>query len=1193
MPPQPLTFATLPDEIRGYRLDGLLGAGAMGAVYRAIAPGGRRGLESDTRVALKILDPRFAPDADIVRRFKREAGIGLDAIHPGIARVHEIGSLRVGGERRLHYIVQELLRGGSLQARIEAEGPQPEPVIRELARQVAEALAFVHGRQIVHRDLKPANLFLDERGQVKIVDFGLARVLNDSGGDAASRDPSASGVRMRAKGDDDDGVASGITSAGRFLGTVAYASPEQLSGAVATPRSDLFSLGLILHEMATGSHPFAREREQGYDAYALSVQSRDPLPLTELRPELSVFLERVVQLLLERDPAHRFESARAVADALAAGERSAFWRAAIAADGPYVSIGRRRLGVRRATRQVARSHESALLVDEARAAFAGRLRKVVVEGEAGCGKTRLVDALAEWLERGGPKAFFLVLRCRAPRESIAPLAPFVDLLSDAFALDECADAEARRARAEARAREFLPDDPAAADAIVELVAPGRGAGKGRRAALPAVRAALVALLRAVERQAPLLLVGDALEAADLDSLRVLDTLAADESAAHRLLLVATLRGDAPLSRGAQPIVASLRRGATHFALGPLDEPAFEPIARDLALDQDDLPKVARRLHDLAVGVPGIALDLHEWLAARGELAALHGRRVAITALPPSFDARFAERLAPLADDERTVVEAAAVLGTDIRLNTLREILGLAAAQFDLVVAHLEGERRLLARKAGVLRFRDPLLRRWLVARTPREKRRDIHRLAARRYDREASAAAAPPRAALKAAIHADLAGERELLARHLRAAVRLLEFEGMLERAERLVNSAVDAARVAPVEPRLLAAALVLRGQLAHSRGRREDEHATLTEAVRLGTELDDPAILAQAYHGLGRLASRTGRFVAAENALRKAEQAAQRVPRGLGGERAFILLDLSEALLWSGDEERCAQALEQAELAIDAGATPGSIARYFKERGNLLLELERFDEAADAYRQGRELVRGSGQRALHRALLIGHARLLRELADWEKARRAAEMARKSAASDLDRRHLAQAWFVIGDVAARSGDPDGALVPYVAALRLARRIQDDYLVVSTLSALSFLYRWKRFKSHSLRRAVRCARRSIALARHLDVGRLEARGLAALALCYRDMGKLGWARAIAEKAVREAKDAGIRRRRAAEIWYVHARILADLGKRDEARASRDEARQRLERRLLGVASPATRARMLERDPLLREIEATQA
>ena len=115
MPTEATPFTAVPDEIRGYRIRALLGAGAMGAVYRAVASGGRRGLESGTEVALKILDPRYAPDANIVRRFKREAGVGLGAVHQGIARVHEIGSLRTrdpksgreggGRERRLHYIV--------------------------------------------------------------------------------------------------------------------------------------------------------------------------------------------------------------------------------------------------------------------------------------------------------------------------------------------------------------------------------------------------------------------------------------------------------------------------------------------------------------------------------------------------------------------------------------------------------------------------------------------------------------------------------------------------------------------------------------------------------------------------------------------------------------------------------------------------------------------------------------------------------------------------------------------------------------------------------------------------------------------------------------------------------------------------------------------------------------------------------
>ncbi len=152
--PSPATrFLALPEELRGYRMRGLLGAGAMGAVYRATVIGGRRGLRSGDEVALKVLDPSFAPDAQIVRRFKREAGVGLGAGHPGIARVYEIGSLRLGEDRRVHYIVQELLTGGSLQSRLELEGPQPEPVVREVGRQVAETLAFVHGRNIVHRDL--------------------------------------------------------------------------------------------------------------------------------------------------------------------------------------------------------------------------------------------------------------------------------------------------------------------------------------------------------------------------------------------------------------------------------------------------------------------------------------------------------------------------------------------------------------------------------------------------------------------------------------------------------------------------------------------------------------------------------------------------------------------------------------------------------------------------------------------------------------------------------------------------------------------------------------------------------------------------------------------------------------------------------------------------------------------------------
>ena len=1178
----------LPEEIRGYRLRELIGAGAMGAVYRASATRDRRGLESGDAVALKLLDPRFTPDLGVVRRFRREAGIGLGATHPGLARVYEIASARFedrfGQKRRIHYLVQELLRGGSLQSRLELEGPQPEPVLREVGRQVAETLAFVHSRGIVHRDLKPANLFLDERGLVKIVDFGLARLVTDPGNEAAT-------VAAKAAVNGPEAAellspSTGATSSGRFLGTVAYAAPEQLLGAPATPQSDLFALGMILHEMATGVHPFAREREDGYEAYEHALQSRDAPRLTQVRSDLSYFLERVVERLLARDAAARFQSAAEVAAAFALGERSAFWREATAARSVVVSSVRQRLAVRRATRLVARNNELANLLDEARAAISGRPRRVFLSGESGVGKTRLVDELAAWLERGGPRAFFFVARPRG-RDAELPLATIGELLRDALAIDMSAEPDDRRARVRTGLRHYFPEPGERDERLAAFLA--EGAPKAARLLAP-LRAALVELLRAISREAPLLLVVDEIERADAETMKLLEALAADPDS-RRLLLLATFDPDVVLQRGAAVPLQELLRGATRFSLVSLDRVAAATMARDLAFEAPTFERSVDRLFELSAGNPGSAIELALWLGERSELPLLAEKKTALPTLPPALAARFGAAIERVEPDERALLEAAALLGLDVRAATLRTILGQDAAQFDATVSRLV-ERRIFVRAGSELLFREPLLRRHLLSATARARRRELHRLAAIHYQRELAAPHPPPRTAVKAAFHADLGGDRAILGATLRNAVRMLEVEGSLERAFRLVTAAEKAAREEPLDARLLAQALVLRGTLAHRLGRRDDERTIWTEAAQLAAQSNDPVLEAQAYHGLGRLASRTAAFQAAETHLRAADAAASRAPRGSGLERSLILLDLAEALLWSGDEERAALELARAEAVIDAGAAVSSIGRYFKERGNLLLELERFDEAGDAFSQGRSIVRGPALRPLHRVMVLGTARLLREIGDYDRARRACELARKSAASDLDVRQLAQARYVLGEVESRSGNPDAAFKPYVDALKLARRVDDDYLVASAYGSLSFLYRWKRFSHFSLEKAVECARRAIAQAHRLASGRLEVRGLTALALSYRDLKKMPWALAIARKAVREAMNTGIRRRRAAEIYWVHGLILGEMGDVAGAKASLEEARRRIARRLEGVASPAVRARMVEVDPLLREIEATR-
>jgi tetratricopeptide (TPR) repeat protein len=1178
--PSPATPSLkLPDQIRGYRILSLLGAGAMGAVWRATVVGGRRGLTDGEEVALKVLDPSFAPDPQIVRRFKREAGVGLGAAHPGIARVHEIGSLRLDGDRRVHYIVQELLHGGSLQSRLELEGPQPEPVVREVGRQVAETLAFVHGRHIVHRDLKPANLFLDERGLVKLVDFGLARLISaeESAGEA---DVPASAARSAPS------PSTGATSAGRFLGTVAYAAPEQLSGAPATPQSDLFALGVVLYEMAAGHHPFVRERDQGYDAYVAAVQGRDPAPLTELRPELSWFLDRLVQALLEREPAARVADAAAVAAAFAGSEGSDFWRVATAPVSQRVAVARRRLEVRRATRLLGRSHELQLLVDEARAAFAGGLRRVVLEGGAGVGKTRLVDALAERLERNGPSGWFLVARGRDPG---LPLEPLRDLLHDACGLAEASAGGvfALVERVDRQFGELLPDSPEARDQLRGFLL--GGAPRGSRP-LAALRQALVELFLAIARQAPLVLVVDAGERVDPETLRTIQALV-DAPGARALLIVLTVDQEAAAPRGHAALLAALQRGATRFSLVDLEVGEFLTLARDLGFEGATCEAAAARLHELSLGNPGSAIELACWLRSRDRLPQLAARRTPIRSLPPTLIERFSRRLAALPPAERELLDAIALLCADVRELALRELLELPAGGFETGAAALAAAG-IVRRDAGAISFREPLLQRHVVLQLDTTRRRALHQKSARHWLRRHESAAPPPRAILRAAIHAELAEDRTLLARALRPATRLLDLGGEIERGYDLVTSAEALARREPTDVALLAQALVLRGPLAHRLGRREDERATWTEAARLSTQLDDAGVRSHAFHGLGRLASRTGKFLAAESHLRSAEIASKAAPRGEGAERALILLDLAEAHLWSGDEERAATVLDEAAAVIDAGAPIASIGRYWKERGNLLLELERFDEAGQAFAQGRAIVRGPALRPLHRALVLGAARLARERCEWDKARRACDLARKSAESDLDRRHLAQALFLRGDVEARAGDPTAAFRPFVRAYRFAVLLDDGYLAVSALGSLALLYRWRRFPGRSIEKAIRCARKAIAKAHGLAVGRLEARGLAALALCYRDMKKLPWALAIARKAVRQASAANVERRRAAEIHWVHGLIASESGESAAAAESIEEARRRVERRLAGVASAATRTRMAQEDPLLREVLAVR-
>jgi serine/threonine protein kinase/tetratricopeptide (TPR) repeat protein len=268
-------------SISHYRILDKIGAGGMGEVYRA----------TDTKlgreVALKVLPNDVANDPERLARFQREARAVAALNHPNVVTLYSVEEC----DGR-HFLTMELIEGQSLDRIIPANG-LPVGQIVEIANALAEALAVAHEKGILHRDLKPANVMVTKEGRVKVLDFGLAK---DVGAETSN---------------DATLTSAGRTQAGMVMGTPAYMSPEQLLGRTLDVRTDIFSLGVVLHELATGRRPF-----EGTSSPELvsSILRDTPLPVTDARPDLPADMARVIRRCLEKDPRYRMQTARDVSN---------------------------------------------------------------------------------------------------------------------------------------------------------------------------------------------------------------------------------------------------------------------------------------------------------------------------------------------------------------------------------------------------------------------------------------------------------------------------------------------------------------------------------------------------------------------------------------------------------------------------------------------------------------------------------------------------------------------------------------------------------------------------------------------------------------------------------------------------------------------------------------------------------------
>lgn len=871
------------DRLGPFRIERELGSGGMGKVYAGIVVEPTAGLASGDAVALKVVHPHLLENPDFHARFLREAELGASIAHPNVVRTLGCDEEGDGPDRRC-YLVMEFVEGQTL-ADLQAELDRvPEDLCRHVAREICAGLAAVHDAGIVHRDLKPENVLITPEQTIKVMDLGVARLMDE---------------RMR------------LSRTGAFVGSVEYAAPEQFGGE-ADARTDLYALGLLLYELAAGEHP---HRGGGFTRVLQRVIHEEPRRLGQVNPQLSAFFEELVHKLLAKDADERFQTAREVAAVLEAGEDSPWWSA---------RASRLRAATRRPLRRIRIPRESALHgrgaeLARLREAFDGVLggdgRVILVEGEAGIGKSRLIDEFVAALHSEGRDLDFL-------HGSFPP--------SGAGAAGGAFSTAFRAQLGDDDLTEYLPDTPGLAPALAAALR-GDVPPDGIAPLSPeALATCLVQATRAIAARRPIVLLIDDLHFAPHDAHDLFLSLATAVPG-HPVLLIGTARPGL-----ADEWIAKLAR-LEHARRIPLQRLGQDDVERLLAdsLRSDTLARrLAPQVAEKSDGNPFFVFELvrglreGQFLERRDDGTWVSTRAIDDIRVPSSIRDLVVARVAGLDEEDRDLLDLASCLGFEFDPGLVGEVLGLRRIPLLKQLGRLERSRRLV-RSAGMRYvFDHHQVQEVLYDELAEPLRREYHAAIAEvLLDRAGGADTDPSEldgdAAVAIAEHFVESGRLERATPYLSRAIHHLADRYRHERALALAEPFLDGEELDDL------AALRLRlslPQALHSQGRLDDLLRVTEEAVALARRVGDETWLGRALVSRGDALSRIERWQESETAL---EEALEHGDDPLITRRALSGLGIAAWGLGRLDvaRERFQRHLAVAEDAGDVGGQSSSVA--------------------------------------------------------------------------------------------------------------------------------------------------------------------------------------------------------------------------------------------------------------------------